>query len=123
MQLYVGHGSLQCHGPLNWAWLKLEIKHTYWCIPKKSFILNQFKSDVQTQGHKFRYVADTNADADVDATEIEECTQKWHATDWLLLLPLRWGNKILFRIKFPREGKGGVGEKIKITYKREGLSE
>jgi len=50
-QLYVTHVSLQWHGPSQWVWLRFEIKQNYFSILKKSCILDQFRTDVETYGH------------------------------------------------------------------------
>jgi hypothetical protein len=69
--IFVGHASLQYHGPLKWVWLRLEIKEKYWSILKnKDVICYKLQSAFQTYGHGLRYTA--NADAAV--TDV--CTKK-----------------------------------------------
>jgi hypothetical protein len=80
-ELDVGDVSLQCNGPSHWVWLRLEIKQTteaFW--KKKSCISYQFRTDVQTYGHRTQYTTDDTAEADV-------CSQKCQVAAWWLLQP------------------------------------
>ena len=66
-ELDVGAASLRCNGLSNWVWLRLEIKQNHWSILKKSCISYQFRTDVQTYGHRPQYTTDDTADGDVCA--------------------------------------------------------
>jgi len=69
-KLYVGDASLQCFGPSDWVWLRLEIKQNHWSILKKSCILYQFRADVQMYSYQPQYTADS------DAVDTDMCNQK-----------------------------------------------
>ena len=96
-ELYVRDASLQPCWLLNWVWLRLEIKQNHQAIWKKKC---QFRADVPTHGYRPRYTADN------DPAETDMCAQQcWLLPDGCCCLN-NTGNKILFRINWPRVNQG-----------------
>jgi hypothetical protein len=86
---YVRRASLQSHGQSKWVCLGLEIKQNHWRIlGKKSYVLYQFRADVQAHGHPPWYTANDNA------AEIDMCPQKCQVAATSTIRAIRSSSKL-----------------------------